>query len=66
MINKKHIGQVFEGFLQEEGMYEQVQLNAEKDPCPPNQGHDAGTRHAQNRDGKSYEHEPILSGPSAK
>jgi len=30
MINKKHIGQGFEDFLQEEGIYEQVQLNALK------------------------------------
>jgi len=30
MINKKHIGQEFEDFLQEEGIYEQVQLNALK------------------------------------
>ena len=30
MINKKHIGQSFEDFLQEEGIYEQVQLNALK------------------------------------
>lgn len=30
MINKKHVGQEFEDFLQEEGIYEQVQLNALK------------------------------------
>jgi len=30
VINKKHIGQGFEDFLQEEGIYEQVQLNALK------------------------------------
>ena len=30
MINKKHVGQEFENFLQEEGIYEQVQLNALK------------------------------------
>jgi antitoxin HicB len=30
MINKKHVGQKFEDFLQEEGIYEQVQLNALK------------------------------------
>jgi len=30
MINKKHVGQAFEDFLQEEGIYEQVQLNALK------------------------------------
>ena len=30
MINKKHVGQGFKDFLQEEGIYEQVQLNALK------------------------------------
>lgn len=30
MVNKKHVGQSFEDFLQEEGLYEQVQLNALK------------------------------------
>ena len=30
VINKKHVGQGFEDFLQEEGIYEQVQLNALK------------------------------------
>jgi antitoxin HicB len=30
MINKKHVGQEFKDFLQEEGIYEQVQLNALK------------------------------------
>ena len=30
MINKKHVGQEFDDFLQEEGIYEQVQLNALK------------------------------------
>lgn len=30
MINKKHVGQGFEDFLQDEGIYEQVQLNALK------------------------------------
>lgn len=30
MINKKHVGQKFEDFLQEENIYEQVQLNALK------------------------------------
>ena len=30
MVQKKHIGQGFDDFLQEEGIYEQVQLNALK------------------------------------
>lgn len=30
MINRQHVGQEFEDFLQEEGIYEQVQLNALK------------------------------------
>lgn len=30
MIKKNHVGQSFEDFLQEEGIYEQVQLNALK------------------------------------
>jgi antitoxin HicB len=30
MINRKHIGQSFDDFLQEEGIYEEVQLNALK------------------------------------
>jgi len=30
MIEKKHVGQKFEEFLQEDGIYEQVQLNALK------------------------------------
>jgi len=30
MISKKHVGQNFEDFLQEEGIYEEVQLNALK------------------------------------
>lgn len=30
MVKKKHIGQGFDDFLQEEGIYEQVQLNALK------------------------------------
>ena len=30
MIKKKHVGQRFEDFLQEEGIYEHVQLNALK------------------------------------
>ena len=30
MVRKRHVGQSFEDFLQEEGIYEQVQLNALK------------------------------------
>jgi len=30
MVKRKHIGQSFEDFLQEEGIYEEVQLNALK------------------------------------
>ena len=30
MISKKHVGQNFEDFLQEDGIYEEVQLNALK------------------------------------
>lgn len=30
MVKRKHIGQGFEDFLQEEGIYEEVQLNALK------------------------------------
>jgi len=30
MVNKRHIGQSFDDFLREEGIYEQVQLNALK------------------------------------
>ena len=30
MVKRKHIGQSFEDFLQEEGLYEEVQLNALK------------------------------------
>jgi antitoxin HicB len=30
MISKKHVGQSFEDFLQEDGIYEEVQLNALK------------------------------------
>jgi len=30
MVKRKHIGQGFDNFLQEEGIYEQVQLNALK------------------------------------
>ena len=65
MINKKHIGQEFKDFLQEEGIYEQVQLNAlKKTLAHPDQSPDGGTRHTQDRDGRPYENEPILPGPS--
>jgi len=41
MVKRKHIGQGFEDFLQEQGIYEEVQLNAlKKDPCASNQKHD--------------------------
>ena len=30
MVKKRHVGQRFDDFLQEEGLYEQVQLNALK------------------------------------
>ena len=30
MVNDKHIGQSFDDFLREEGIYEEVQLNALK------------------------------------